>query len=108
MNDERWEELIYKISMKADPMERSMETQDDGLTTVDTVLFDVGMGKMKLQRVSKPIVIDKKMHYSKRIGGDVQQEYIYSETEKSHKVTLHRWSEEESAWQEIDFRKTVF
>lgn len=108
MNDERWEELIYKISTKAGHLERDVQTQDDGRTTVETVVFDVGAGKMKLQRVSRPIVVDKKMRYSKRIGGDVTPEYVYSETEKTHRVTFYRWNEDESAWEEVDFRKAMF
>ena len=108
MNDERWDELLYKISVKAKKMDRDLETRDDGRTTVETVLFDVGMGRMRLQRVSRPIILDKKMLYSKRIGGDTSTEYVYSETEKSHHVSLHRWSPEESTWVEVDFRKAFF
>lgn len=108
MNDERWDELVYRISVKAKQMDRDTETRDEGRTTVETVLFDVGMGRMRLQRVSRPIVLDKKMIYSKRIGGETSTEYVFSETEKTHHVTLHRWSPEESAWVEVDFRKTTF
>ena len=108
MNDERWDELLYKISVKAKQLDRDMETRDEGRTTVETVLFDVGLGRMRLQRVSKPIIVDKKHTYSKRIGGETSTEYVFSETEKSHHVTLHRWSPEESGWVEVDFRKAFF
>ena len=108
MNDERWEELVYKISLKSRSMEHNVDTQDEGRTKVETVLFDVGTGAMKLERVSKPVVIDKKMRYSKRIGGDTSTEYVYSETDKSYRVTLYRWNADESAWEEVDFRKTLF
>jgi len=107
MNDEKWEELLYKISLKSE-LDRKVETEDEGRTTVETVVFDVGTGKMKLQRVSKPLVIDKKMHYSKRIGGGATAEYVYSETERVHRVNLYRWDEDESAWIEVEFRKTLF
>lgn len=107
MNDETWEELLYKISLKS-KLKRDVRTEEEGRATTETVVFDVGAGEMKLERVSRPIVIDKKMRYSKRIGGDTSTEYVYSETEKSHRVTLYRWSDEESDWVEVDFRKTLF
>lgn len=108
MNDERWEELLYKISLKCGSVEHKVETQDEGRTTIEKVLFDVGAGAMKLERVSRPIIVDKKTRYSKRIGGDTSTEYVYSETDKSYRVTLYRWDDEESAWVEVDFRKTMF
>jgi hypothetical protein len=43
--------------------------------------------------------------FSKRIGGETTDKYVYSETEMSHRVTLYQWDEEAGAWEEIDFRK---
>jgi hypothetical protein len=105
LNDERWDELLYKIGLKSGPLDRKVETVDEGRTTVETVLFETPMGKMKLQRVSRPVVVEKKMRYSRRIGGSASPEYVYSDTDKSYRVALYRWNEEESAWDEIDVRK---
>ena len=105
MNDERWNELLYKIGLKSGPLERKVETQDEDRTTVETVMFQTALGKMKLQRITRPVIIEKKMRYSKRIGGSVESEYIYSDTEKSYRVVLYRWSADESAWVEVDVRK---
>jgi len=107
MNDEKWEDLLYKISLKA-KLERSERTENDGRTRIETVIFDVGNGKMKLERITRPLILEKRTRYSKRIGGAVAEEYVYSETEKVYRVNLYRWSEEESDWVEVEFRRTLF
>lgn len=105
MNDERWEELLYKIGLKSGPLDVKVDTQDEGRTKIETVVFETAMGKLKLQRTSRPVVLEKKMRYSRRIGGAADEEYIYSETDKSYRVVLYRWDEDESAWEEVDVRK---
>jgi hypothetical protein len=105
MNDERWEELLYKIGLKSGPLDVKVDTMDEGRTKIETVVFQTAMGKLKLQRTSKPVVVERKTRYSKRIGGATDEEYVYSETDKSYRVALYRWNEEESAWDEVDVRK---
>jgi hypothetical protein len=105
MNDERWEELLYKIGLKSGPLDVKVDTLDEGRTKVETVLFETPMGKLKLQRTSRPVVVERKTRYSRRIGGATEEEYVYSETDKSYRVVLYRWNEDESAWDEVDVRK---
>jgi hypothetical protein len=105
MNDERWDELLYKIGLKSGPLDVKTDTQDEGRTKIETVVFETAMGRLKLQRTSRPVVLERKTRYSKRIGGATDEEYVYSETEKSYRVVLYRWNEEESSWDEVDIRK---
>jgi hypothetical protein len=105
MNDERWEELLYKIDLKSGPLDVKVDTMDEGRTKIETVIFKTPMGKLKLQRTSKPVIVERKTRYSKRIGGATEEEYVYSETDKSYRVVLYRWNEEESGWEEVDVRK---
>jgi beta-galactosidase len=38
-------------------------------------------------------------------GGETAEKYLYSDTEKTHRVVLYKWDETSHIWQEIDFRK---
>ena len=43
---------------------------------------------MKLERVSRPRVLDVKTFYARRRAGEVREEVTYSETERTHSVRL--------------------
>ena len=57
---------------------------------------------MKLELVSKSVVLDKKTFYSNRIGSETKVEYVYSPDEKSHKFMAYKWDDGEGEWMEID------
>lgn len=102
MNDEKWVDLIERIENKLDIEERN-EEEGPGNARIETVIFSGPMGRMLLERTSRPLVLDRKTHYTKRAGTVAKEEFIYSETEKSHRVTLYRWTGED--WEEIEFRQ---
>ena len=64
-------------------------------------LPDGPLGRMKLNRTTKPRVLGKKIIGSKRIGSDTTVEYLYSDTEKSHQFGAYRWNEDEQTWVEM-------
>jgi hypothetical protein len=101
VDDEKWEELVSRIERKLKVYEKRSLTSPDGKTKTETLVFSGPAGRMKLERVSKPLVIDKKMHYSRRIGSTPSTEYVYSPTEKVQKVRLFKWSEQKQDWEEI-------
>ncbi|MEA3464120.1 MAG: hypothetical protein U9R14_03535, partial [Patescibacteria group bacterium] len=57
---------------------------------------------IKLEFVSKPVVLDKKTTYSNRIGSETKVDYVYSDTEKSNRLMAYKWDEGEDKWIEID------
>jgi hypothetical protein len=107
MDDERWEELVSRIELKLKVYEKKTVTGSDGRTKIETVVFLGSEGKMKLERTSKPRVLDKKMHYSRRIGSAPSAEYIYSPTEKVQRVHLFKWSETEQDWEEVRLDRLI-
>ncbi|MCX5800593.1 MAG: hypothetical protein NTX17_04330 [Candidatus Eisenbacteria bacterium] len=107
MDDERWEELVNRIELKLKVSEKKSVTGSDGKTKIETVIFSGPEGKMKLERTSKPLVLDKKTHYSKRIGSAHSTEYVYSPTEKVQRVQLFKWSETEQDWEEIRLDRLI-
>lgn len=109
MNEERWEDLLDKIEQKFGienyKKEDLYKETDDGKKKKhgcqETVTFNGRQGKMKLERVSKPVILDKKVYYSGR-KSDAKVDYVFSDTEYMYKVVAYLWQGNE--WKEIDFR----
>jgi hypothetical protein len=102
MNDEKWYDLVDRIEDKLEVEERTDE-EGPHRSLIETIIFHGPMGRMMLQRTSKPVVLERKIHFSKRAGDVADEEFVYSETEKSHRVQLFEWTGEE--WEEVDFRQ---
>lgn len=60
---------------------------------------------MRLEYVTKPVILDKKTSYSKRIGSETQVEYVYSEDEKTNQLIAYRWDDGQDDWVEIEAEK---
>ncbi len=114
MNDEKWEDIIFNIDQKFGI--ESQDTEDleienslgkkDKKGKKEIVIFNADSGKMKLERITKPLILDKKVHYKKTKAQSGQVEYILSDTEKTHKVLAYKWNNQEENWEEINLGKT--
>ncbi len=112
MNDEKWNNLIDSLETKFGGLEKSVINKKELsfagkeiITTVEQIIFDSPMGKMKIERTTRPAILDKKIHYSHTSNSRGNTEYIYSETEKSHQVKLYKKMPGENDWQEIETGK---
>ena len=105
MHDEKWYYLLEEIDRKFGIEEKDTEEVPEKRLTVETVIFTGAGGRMKLERTTRAVILDRKVKFSKRIGGESTEKYVYSDTEKTHRVVLYRWDEAAKMWQEIDFRK---
>jgi len=76
--------------------------EEETQAVTETVVWTGPQGKMKLARTTRPLVVDKKTHFSNRIGGGTHVEYIYSKTESTSRVRLYRWKEAVTDWEEVD------
>ena len=79
--------------------------EEKGPGEVEIIEFKGPLGKMKLERTTQPLVIDKKTIGSRRIGSDTAVEYIYSETEKVHKFTAYRFDPNSDNWVEMKMER---
>ncbi|MDI6808364.1 MAG: hypothetical protein QME66_05210 [Candidatus Eisenbacteria bacterium] len=100
MKDEKWYSLLDDIRDKFGTIDEQVQSFDQGRTKVETIVFEGASGKMKLERTARPLLLEKKVHFSKRIGSRPTIEYVSSETEKIEKVKLFRWDQNEG-WVEI-------
>jgi len=101
MQDEKWQQVIGMVKDKFEITDQGEgELEDIPRSKVEWYEFEGPIGKMKVERTTKPIVLDKKMTYSKRMGDTAAVEYIYSDDEYSHKFRAYVWKGDE--WVEVE------
>jgi len=108
MNDDKWldlkEEIKNKFEILEDKTEDLIYETDEGpqkIGTVDILICQSPLGKIKLERINKPVVIDKKVYYHRKKEGS-RVEYIYSDSEWTHRLEAYKWDESEGDWRKID------
>jgi hypothetical protein len=102
MHRAKWEKLVDQIERQFGFIEHTTEEFPERRLTVETVVFDGASGRMMLERSEKPVVIDKKTSFSKRVGSEVSIEYVYSEDEVIDTVKLFRWDGLAREWKQLD------
>lgn len=103
MTKDKWKEVLGNIHDNFELLDRGEEhLEDEGGVDIEYVEFNGPLGKMRLEFVSKPVILDKKTTYSKRIGSETKIDYVYSEDERSEKMNAYKWDEAASDWQEMD------
>ena len=110
MNNDRWNNIISMVQEKFPPAELSegeIEIGQDKHNNpikgkVERLEFTGPLGKMKLERTTKPKVLDKKTLYSNRAGSDMRVDYVYSEDEVVQFMKAYKWDEDEEKWLEIE------
>ncbi len=97
MNDQRWQMLVEHA--KKNFRNVSLNTEDltvktaEGLVksgTKDILEFTNQRGTFQVVRETKPVVLDKKMHYSHRQGDSARTEYTFSDKEFTHHVRFYK------------------
>lgn len=98
MQDEKWNEIIGRIKDDFTVEEHTTEDLDPGPGSVETIIFEGPTGRMKLERTTKPVVLDKKTIGSRRIGSDTTVEYVYSDSEFSKTFKAYQWNDAQNDW----------
>jgi hypothetical protein len=108
MTDEKWQRLIQvaketfdDVSLRTEDLlvETGEETVKQG--TQEILEFSNDMGIFKVIRETKPAVLEKKMHYSHRQGDSASTEYVFSDTEVTHKVRIFGLGDDDE-WRELE------
>lgn len=101
MNTEKWKDLLGNIKDNFPVEDEGSEhLEEEGGVDIEYIIFQGPLGKTRLEYITKPVIIDKKTIYSRRIGSETKVDYIYSKDEKSHKLVVYTWNDED--WVEID------
>jgi hypothetical protein len=103
MRDEKWLDTVSILKDKFPVLEEGKEDlpEEEGRGFREFVIFNGPLGKMKIERTTKAIVLDKKTLGSKRMGSQASVEYVYSDTEKSYKFRAYKWDDGRNGWMEI-------
>lgn len=103
MTPEKWQNLIDDIKDKFEVEEHSSQHLDEhGGTDIEFIIFKSLLGRIKLEFVTKPLVLEKKTFYSRRIGSGTKVEYVYDPDEKTRKLSAYKWNEGQQDWIKID------
>lgn len=111
MNDEKWEQLKDRLGKRFEVLDERhgdlMADTPEGEVKQgeqDIVVVHTPAGKIRLVREIRPLILEKKMHYTHRQGQSAQVEYLLSDTEKTYKLRVFKWIDLEDDWQEIDLQ----
>ncbi len=109
MQDDKWEalkeELHRKFKVEDEHFEDLIVHTSDGDVIggkIEVLVFPTPMGKVKLTRESRPVVLDKKIIYSHQQGKSGRAEYEFSDTEFTHKIKAYKWDDDFDEWKEMD------
>lgn len=105
MNDERWAQITTLIKDKFEIEDQGIEELDPGQS--EYFIFEGPLGRMRLERTTRPKLKDRKVHGSTRIGGTSHEERIYSDDETVSFFKAYRWDEDQQDWLEIDIDKML-
>ena len=102
MHQRKWEDLLDKIEKMFGFIEHRIEDYPERRMTFETAVFDGASGRIKLERTVKPVVLDAKTTYSKRIGSEAVTDYILSDDEYVDTVQFFKWDGLAREWKQID------
>ena len=100
MNDEKWSEILDKVISKFEVLEQGKEVLRDPDGLREFVIFESPMGKLMLERVTKPKVIDRKTFGGSKYGAASGVENVYSDIEVVK--TFKAYKDEGGQWAPID------
>lgn len=103
-----WDDLIYRLegsNQKIDIKHRK-ETQVDDIGTeivseIDYIEFPMQGNDFKVEKITRPLVLDKKSHYSHTAGQKTSVEYVLSPDETTVTVKAYRLDPEADEWIEL-------
>jgi hypothetical protein len=108
MTDEKWQVLIEtakknfkNVTLRTEDLLGESAEGEVKQGTQDILEFENAQGSFRIVRENKPVVLEKKMHFSHRQGDSARTEYVFSETEFSHKIVVFM-EDIQGEWQRIE------
>jgi hypothetical protein len=109
MNLKKWENLIFKVEENFGIDRQYQEEFKVGETNdgqkikgqKEVIEFKGPLGKMKLEKISQPKVVAKKILSSHRAGGRVAVDYVYSEQDQILKFKIYQKKSAQDDWEEL-------
>jgi len=104
MTEEKWEQIKDMTNKNFPVLENNIFdlAEDQGGGTREELVFEGPLGKMKLEYITKPLVLGKETHFSKRAGQETKVDYVLSDTEKVRTFLAYKFDPATEHWVEID------
>ncbi len=103
MSPDKWKTILGNIKDNFQVFDEGRSKIDEeGGIQVDFIEFGGPLGRMRLEYVVKPVILDKKTTYSRRIGSETKVDYVYSDEEMSHQLMAYKWDDAQNDWVEMD------
>ena len=102
MTEEKWQDIIFNIKEKFEVLNEDSGELEGVPGSFESLEFESPLGKVKIERVIKPKLLEEKTITSKRIGADVRVEKIYSEDETVSFIRAYKKNNQTDAWEEIN------
>jgi len=109
MLPDKWEQTKGHILDTFSNVEISaMELPDPEVGKKEIVLFSGPLGQMKLEYYTKPVILNRNTHGSRRIGSHTAVEYVYSNSDFTHFLKVYKLDLDSDEWQEMAIEKGSF
>lgn len=98
MTPDRWQNVLGQIKDNFEVLSKENSRDPESGSTVETVVFISPAGKVMLEFIARPILLETKTKYSNRIGSDVKIEKVYSQDDFSYSLEAWRFDEDNQDW----------
>lgn len=103
MTDDKWHDALDRIQERFTIYEHGEEALPEYPNGKrEFIVFQSPIGKVRLERITKPRTVGERAVTSRRIGGTTKVESMYDLHDLVHFVNAARWDETAGAWREVD------
>ena len=103
-----WDDIIYRLETAGQKVSvkhrQDKQTDDIGteiISEVDYVDFMIKGDEFRVEKIIKPLIIDKKSHYSHTSGSRGKIEYVLSPNETTTVIKAYRYDDDQDDYIEI-------
>lgn len=103
MHDDKWKDALDHITERFTIFEQGTEPLPEYPNGKrEFIVFQSPLGKVRLERTTKPRTTGQRAVTSRRIGGTTKVESLYDLHDMVHFITASRWDDGAGTWHEID------
>lgn len=99
---DRLEDKYGKVEVKNFKETRSDDIGQELISDIQSVEVETDLGRVKIELVTSPMILDKKTHYTHTGGAKASVEFVLSDTEKTQKIRAFKYDEDLEEWVAIN------
>ncbi len=104
MTKNKWLDLVDMIKEKFEIIAEDKESLGENTPGEKHLLeFEGPLGKIRLEFVEKPKLLEVKTLYSARAGSNIKVNKIYDDKEKVSYLNAYKWNEIKQNWENFNF-----